>query len=934
MKKQITLLLMLGTSLVASSQNFADYVDVSASLGRVHKTIQHDIDGDGDIDVVFGSGGNGKVGWYENLGAGSFSAQRIIADGLDVPALASSSNKPYFDMKILDVNADNNPDLVCSYRYNLVWFENLGGGSFSSMNFIDSNNISFSADLANPSDVDGDGVLDITIATGEKILWYKNLGGTFSSSYLIADSLTYLNQVKSADLDGDGKVDLYNVHNLQYNNLFKIYWLKNLGGGSFAPATFVGGVRSPGEINAEDVDNDGDLDIIGSALTDDDTTVFWLQNNGAGVFSNKKLIYADDFSASGVNIAYHHVADVNSDGDIDVVIEAYSGELYWCENLGNSTFAYRSIFGQLPASGGAGYNSIDFNIDFNQDGVKDYLFSAKTFTVVPYEGVSEIVWVEGISTLNYDSVKNIISNTIELPNSVFSADIDGDGLNDVLSASYGDGKVAWFKNLGNNKFSIENKVLVKGDSAIIVRAADIDGDGDQDVISGFSNDSVFLSVNNGNSTFASPVHISSILYSPEDINLVDIDGDNDVDILLASFYNDKVVWYENLGGNSFSTENVISSTMDGAKGVFGSDFDFDGKMDVAAISSIDDKIVWFKNLGAGSFSSENVISTLSNAPQSVHCADINSDGKIDVLVASIADNKIAWFENLGSGNFSTQNVLPTNLSGITSAISADIDNDGDVDVVASAKGSDKVVWYENQGSSFSLENVISTITDKVLSIYVVDIDNDGDNDVLSASYNVDLIGLHENTSCNNALLSYFYKYQDAITNEIYLVDSSQGSNLVYHWDFGDGSSSSLTNLTHTYATHGVYNVCLTITDTSTNCSDYYCDSLDVDSSGVLRGSFNINVITHGANTTDVIEIEKEYSSIVYPNPTNNEFVNIKTIDGDNKTINVFDVYGKLIHNQTMNNNLLKCKLPQEKGIFFIRVQYTNGSITTHRVVKN
>lgn len=52
----------------------------------------------------------------------------------------------------------------------------------------------------------------------------------------------------------------------------------------------------------------------------------------------------------------------------------------------------------------------------------------------------------------------------------------------------------------------------------------------------------------------------------------------------------------------------------------------------------------------------------------------------------------------------------------------------------------------------------------------------------------------------------------------------------FHYDFGDGHTSTLMNPTHTYASPGVYNVCLTVTftDVATNtimCTATYCDSV-------------------------------------------------------------------------------------------------------------
>lgn len=66
------------------------------------------------------------------------------------------------------------------------------------------------------------------------------------------------------------------------------------------------------------------------------------------------------------------------------------------------------------------------------------------------------------------------------------------------------------------------------------------------------------------------------------------------------------------------------------------------------------------------------------------------------------------------------------------------------------------------------------------------------------------------------------------------TSSGSGSLTGLSWTFGDGGTSSLMNPTHSYSTTGWYNVCLTVTYTSsgqsTTCT--YCDSIFVQVNGV------------------------------------------------------------------------------------------------------
>jgi len=107
--------------------------------------------------------------------------------------------------------------------------------------------------------------------------------------------------------------------------------------------------------------------------------------------------------------------------------------------------------------------------------------------------------------------------------------------------------------------------------------------------------------------------------------------------------------------------------------------------------------------------------------------------------------------------------------------------------------------------------------------------------------------------------------------QLAVVNLSSGINLSFMWDFGDGSTSTLAYPSHTYATTGSYNLCLTVTD-GNGCTSTYCDSLQVDSTGNVykgTGAFTINVISP-STLTGVPENAKDRVIGIYPNPVSTE----------------------------------------------------------------
>jgi hypothetical protein len=87
--------------------------------------------------------------------------------------------------------------------------------------------------------------------------------------------------------------------------------------------------------------------------------------------------------------------------------------------------------------------------------------------------------------------QQVITTAADYANSVFATDLDGDGDQDVLSASVLDDKIAWYENLGGGAFGSQQVITTAADGVYSVFATDLDGDGDQDVLSAsYSDDKI------------------------------------------------------------------------------------------------------------------------------------------------------------------------------------------------------------------------------------------------------------------------------------------------------------------------------------------------------------------------------------------------------------------------------------------------------------
>jgi hypothetical protein len=375
-------------------------------------------------------------------------------------------------------------------------------------------------------------------------------------------------------------------------------------------------------------------------------------------FGGEQVISA---TADGAYSVY--AADLDGDGDADVLSASVNDKIAWYENLGNGAFG-----GEL-----------------------------------------------------------VLSTNADNPYAVYATDLDGDGDADVLSASDADNKIAWYENLGNGSFYSERVITTTADGAYSVYAADLDGDGDADVLSACSQvDKIAWYENLGNGTFSSEKVITTSAVGAYFVYATDLDGDGDADVLSASHTDDKIAWYENLGNGSFHSGRVITTSANGAASVYATDLDGDGDADVLSASLYDNKVAWYENLGNGSFHGGRVITTNAQNAISVYAIDLDGDGDADVLSASEYDDKIAWYENLGNGTFGGELVISTTAYAAQSVYATDLDGDGDADVLSASGVPGKTAWHENLMGPDADQDGLSDIAEATLGADPFDQDTDDD----------------------------------------------------------------------------------------------------------------------------------------------------------------------------------------------------------------
>ncbi|OFY36132.1 MAG: hypothetical protein A2W91_04930 [Bacteroidetes bacterium GWF2_38_335] len=675
--------------------NFGSQNIISIAANGAYSVCSADLDGDGDKDVLSASRFDNKIAWYENTdGNGTFGDQKVITINADGASSVCS----------VDIDGDGDMDVLsASYNDNkIAWYENTdGSGTFGPQNVITT--FTIQALSVYSDDLDGDGDMDVLSASKEdhKIAWYENIDGfgTFGSQNVITTSLSDAYSVYSADLDGDGDKDVLSASWSGSN----IGWYENLdGNGTFSTQQIISTAAvGATSVYSADVDGDGDMDVLSASSAD--SKFAWYENtDGNGTFGSQNVI------ATSVSVAMSiFCSDIDSDGDLDVIsASTLNDNISWYENTdGNGIFGIEHII-TIIIDGARCVHSADIDGDGDMD-----MLSASV-------NDNKIAWYENTNGDGAFGPQKVITTSVNGVCSIYCTDLDGDGDIDILSASSDDDKIAWYENIdGNGSYSIQQVITSVANGAQCVSSADLDGDGDMDVLSASKDDDKIAWFENidGYGTFSFQQIISTAANSPRSVNCADLDGDGDLDVISASYQDDKIAWYENTDGfGTFGTQNVVTTLADAAHSINSADLDGDGDIDLLSASYYDDKIAWYENVdGNGTFGVQQIISTLADYAVSIFPADLDGDGDMDVLSASKGDDKIAWYENTdGNGAFGPQQAITTIADFAMSVYSADIDGDGDMDVLSASVDDDKIAWYENL-----LVTGIETIQQNSISIY-------------------------------------------------------------------------------------------------------------------------------------------------------------------------------------------------------------------------
>ena len=333
------------------------------------------------------------------------------------------------------------------------------------------------------------------------------------------------------------------------------------------------------------------------------------------------------------------------------------------------------------------------------------------------------------------------------------ADLDQDGDLDIVTNA--SGRLGWYSNDGNSMFTPRPPIVpaLQASSTFPI-LCDVDGDADLDVLANGpgSFGTMSLWTNDGLGNFGSAMPFTQNWPYPSTAVVGDVDQDGDEDVVLIEMNLELHILRNDLNGTSW-TDILLSSP--NSSDINLCDLTGDGDLDLVFNRNSNDTVFMARGSTGASFDPMVPLFALPDWPLSMECVDFDQDGDNDIVVANAGigiPNLTTWM-NDGTGEMTATDTIPgapvsvvdlavldanmdglfdvayTNLTG-TAGISlngtswsaasldlpylgpaqieaADMDQDGSPDLVHVNRAKDEMNWFQNDGTGSYIHRIIS-----------------------------------------------------------------------------------------------------------------------------------------------------------------------------------------------------------------------------------
>jgi hypothetical protein len=700
---------------------WARYVIDSQSLRIEAGGTFYDIDGDGDLDLVFGRDSSGiEIWWWENPYP-NFSpttnwTRRVIKN---------TGCSKHHDMMFGDFDGNGKAEIV-------FWNQSTCTGQQAGQLFraeipgdvktrtaewprqlIYSGNNSRDEGLAQ-GDIDLDGLPDI-VAAGA---WFKYQGGNSFARNLI-QRIDYP-RMAIGDLIPGGRPEIVQVPGDAAGMARWYQW----NGSSWVGQDLLNVVNGH-SLEIADINQDGHLDIfIGEMRRTVATTDLNANARTLILYGDSQGNFQESIVATGIDQHESKVGDLDGDGDLDILGKPYIWDTprvdVWLNQSGGSPPP------NTPTPTPAACQSLDSwqtyiidnarpwraifidSFDVDGDGFEDVVTGAWWYR---NPGGAGGTWTRLPIDSRLAGASSPVTNTFN--QFIVKGDFDGDGRIDLLGTKWSGGTAGpeigrafiWARNNGNGTFEIIDTNTSPASGNFLQGAAvAYFQPGRPEIVLSWHQESLArldsLVVPEAPRTQSWSVRTLTTTTQSEEVSVADIDGDGDQDILLGT------IWLENLGNGQSWTAHTLFSTTEKPDRNRLVDINGDGRLDAVvsyeAANSAVKPLAWYRATANRTQPWTQTVIDQLVAPMSLDVADVDGDGDFDIVVGehhltNPAAGRVLVYENINNGASWASHLVATGHEHHDGTQFVDVDNDGDLDIISIGWTHGNVLLYQQVG---------------------------------------------------------------------------------------------------------------------------------------------------------------------------------------------------------------------------------------------